>query len=210
MLIKPYSKSYLDDVSDKLGTMLEYAIGNGFDPATFWKMFVSSKVATGIEKGNPKYLSGYSAFEYASIVVERSFGKSISPDKKVQQDMSYWSGYALANLQYETGFSYFDLNKWLPIQDVFDMYGVMHEADIRKFIDLAIKIIKKRKTNINLKTLRLASGLTQRELSLLANVDLRSIQMYEQGRNDINKAQAETLHNLAKVLGCKIEDLLEH
>lgn len=210
MLIKPYSKSYLDDVSDKLGTMLEYAIGNGFDPATFWKMFVSSKVATEIEKGNPKYLSGYSAFEYASIVVERSFGKSISPDKKVQQDMSYWSGYALANLQYETGFSYFDLNKWIPIQEVFDMYGVLHEADIRKFIDLAIGIIKKRKTNINLKTLRLASGLTQRELSLLANVDLRSIQMYEQGRNDINKAQGETLHNLAKALGCQIEDLLEH
>ena len=98
----------------------------------------------------------------------------------------------------------------MPIQEVLDMYGIMHEADIRKFIDLATSIIKKRKTQINLKTLRLASGLTQRELSLRANVDLRSIQMYEQGRNDINKAQGETLHNLAKALGCRIEDLLEH
>lgn len=210
MLIKAYSKSYLEDVSDKLGAMLEYAVGNGFSPKVFWEMFVSSKVASEIERGNPKYLAGYSPFEYANIVVERSFGKTISPDKIAIDDSSYWAGYSLANLQYETGFSFYELNKWMPIQEVLDMYGIMHEADIRKFIDLATSIIKKRKTQINLKTLRLASGLTQRELSLRANVDLRSIQMYEQGRNDINKAQGETLHNLAKALGCRIEDLLEH
>lgn len=210
MLIKAYSKSYLEDVSDKLGAMLEYAVGNGFSPKVFWEMFVSSKVASEIERGNPKYLAGCSPFEYANIVVERSFGKTISPDKIAIDDSSYWAGYSLANLQYETGFSFYELNKWMPIQEVLDMYGIMHEADIRKFIDLATSIIKKRKTQINLKTLRLASGLTQRELSLRANVDLRSIQMYEQGRNDINKAQGETLHNLAKALGCRIEDLLEH
>lgn len=210
MLIKAYSKSYLEDVSDKLGAMLEYAVGNGFSPKVFWEMFVSSKVASEIERGNPKYLAGCSPFEYANIVVERSFGKTISPDKIAIDDSSYWAGYSLANLQYETGFSFYELNKWMPIQEVLDMYGIMHEADIRKFIDLATSKIKKRKTQINLKTLRLASGLTQRELSLRANVDLRSIQMYEQGRNDINKAQGETLHNLAKALGCRIEDLLEH
>ena len=33
--------------------------------------------------------------------------------------------------------------------------------------------------------------------------------MYEQKRNDINKAQAETLLKLSKVLGCNIEDLME-
>jgi len=33
--------------------------------------------------------------------------------------------------------------------------------------------------------------------------------MYEQRRNDINKAQSETLYKIAKVLGCSIEDLLE-
>lgn len=33
--------------------------------------------------------------------------------------------------------------------------------------------------------------------------------MYEQRHNDINKAQAETLHRLSIVLGCNIEDLLE-
>lgn len=41
-------------------------------------------------------------------------------------------------------------------------------------------------------------------------MELRSIQMYEQRRNDINKAQVETLYKLARVLGCNIEDLLEN
>ena len=53
-------------------------------------------------------------------------------------------------------------------------------------------------------------GLSQSALSKMANVELRSIQMYEQRHNNINKAQAETLHKLSKVLGCNIEDLLEN
>ena len=42
-----------------------------------------------------------------------------------------------------------------------------------------------------------------------SNVSLRSIQMYEQRNKDINKASAETVLSLAKVLGCTMEDLLE-
>ncbi|MBR4496149.1 MAG: helix-turn-helix transcriptional regulator [Acholeplasmatales bacterium] len=60
-----------------------------------------------------------------------------------------------------------------------------------------------------LKIIRQAKGLSQSELANLAKVDIRSIQMYEQKRNDINKAQAETLLKLSKVLGCNIEDLME-
>ncbi len=33
-------------------------------------------------------------------------------------------------------------------------------------------------------------------------VSLRSIQMYEQRNKDINKASAETLYHIARVLGC--------
>lgn len=216
MLIKAYDKNYLEDVSDNLGTMLEYARGCSFDPRVFWEMFVSSKVAVEIENGNPKYLSGYSAFDYVEIIINTSpvyerklSGKLMPADCKVEDDMCYWSGYAIARLQYASGLSFYELNKLVPIQDVFEMYHILHEADIQKFVDMALERIKRKKTETNLKAIRRASGLTQRELSERASVDLRSIQMYEQRRNDINKAQADTLHNLAKALGCKIEDLLE-
>ena len=57
--------------------------------------------------------------------------------------------------------------------------------------------------------MRRAVGLSQQKLADLADTDLRSIQMYEQRKNDINKAQTITLFKISKVLGCKIEDLLE-
>ena len=42
-----------------------------------------------------------------------------------------------------------------------------------------------------------------------SGVSLRSIQMYEQRQNNIDKAQAHTLYKLSVALGYDIEDLLE-
>ena len=61
----------------------------------------------------------------------------------------------------------------------------------------------------HLKQIREHSGLSQSELSLLSGVNLRSIQMYEQRVNNIDKAHANTLYKLARALKCQIEDLLE-
>ena len=51
--------------------------------------------------------------------------------------------------------------------------------------------------------------MTQRELSVLSGISLRSIQMYEQKNKDINKASVKTVYKLAKILGCTIENLIE-
>ena len=61
----------------------------------------------------------------------------------------------------------------------------------------------------NLKYRRRASGLTQAELSAKARISLRTLQYYEQGALDINKAATATVYRLALVLGCTVEDLLE-
>ena len=61
----------------------------------------------------------------------------------------------------------------------------------------------------NLQRLRKAADMTQAKLSERFVVTLRSIQLYEQRQKDINKAQALTLSQLAKALGCQIGDLLE-
>ena len=65
-------------------------------------------------------------------------------------------------------------------------------------------------TSMGLKTIRENRGISQVELAALSGVKLRSIQMYEQKVNDIDKAQARTLYKLSRVLGCSIEDLLEN
>lgn len=61
----------------------------------------------------------------------------------------------------------------------------------------------------NLKRIRADAGLSQTDLANRSGVGVRMIQHYEQGVKDINKAQAITLYQLARVLNCQIENLIE-
>jgi transcriptional regulator with XRE-family HTH domain len=91
------------------------------------------------------------------------------------------------------------------------MYPTLHEADINKFVSIVDELLTESKniSETNLSRLRKARGLSQKELSDASGVALRMIQLYEQRQNDINKAQAASLHSLAQALGCKIEDLFQ-
>lgn len=60
-----------------------------------------------------------------------------------------------------------------------------------------------------LKEVRTGRGLTQKEVSEASGVNLRILQYYEQGANDINKAQALTVYKIAQALGCNVDDILE-
>lgn len=61
-----------------------------------------------------------------------------------------------------------------------------------------------------LKIMRTGAGLSQRQLSELSGVNLRTIQDYESNDGQvIDKTNLRTLLNLAKALGCNIKDILE-
>ena len=90
------------------------------------------------------------------------------------------------------------------------MYKIFHEAPEEKFCDTIEKMIREKDEPTRLQVIRKNAGFTQSELANKSGVSLRSIQMYEQRNKDINKAQMETVNNLAKVLGCKMEDLIEY
>lgn len=61
-----------------------------------------------------------------------------------------------------------------------------------------------------LKIMRTGAGLSQRQLSELSGVNLRTIQDYESnGGQLVDRANLRTLLNLAKALGCNIKDILE-
>lgn len=65
----------------------------------------------------------------------------------------------------------------------------------------------------NLKRIREAAGLTQRELAERSGVPLRNIQVYEaespKTHKNINGASALGVWNMAQVLGCQVIDILE-
>lgn len=61
----------------------------------------------------------------------------------------------------------------------------------------------------NLEILRKRATLSQSQLAAMSGVSMRSIQMYEQRKNDIARAQFNTLDALARVLNCSVYDLTE-
>lgn len=60
-----------------------------------------------------------------------------------------------------------------------------------------------------LQGMRMERGLSQAQLATLAEVSVSTLQKWEQGSKNINRAAAEDVWRLAFILECKIEDILE-
>jgi len=60
----------------------------------------------------------------------------------------------------------------------------------------------------NLSKIRKKRNISQKELAIDAKVNIRTLQAYESGIRDINKASAETVYRLAEKLNCRMESIL--
>lgn len=205
MEIQAYNKNYLPYVAETLGIMFEFVVKNAEDAVMFWDRFISSNVAKQIEVGNPKYLN-YSALDCLSEIYGE--GRKFGEVKDIDRNQFYWAGWIVAQFQQKKGCSFYKINELIPIETVLNLYPTLHEADVTKFFDFAESCFRQKRIT-NLKKIRLVGELSQKELANRAGVEVRTIQAYEQRTSNINKASAEILLKLARVLGCKIEDLLE-
>ena len=97
----------------------------------------------------------------------------------------------------------------LPGSVVEKMYKVFHEAPDERFASVADEIVNKKNAETRLKRIRSAYGCSQSRLAKMSGVGLRSIQMYEQRKKNINRAEAESVLRLSRALGCEMEDILE-
>ena len=89
------------------------------------------------------------------------------------------------------------------------MYDTLHEADISKFVIHVDILLKEHYNQSMLARLRAYANLSQSMLAGKSGVNVRIIQIYEQGIRDINKAQFSTVVSLAEVLECNPIELLE-
>jgi transcriptional regulator with XRE-family HTH domain len=62
---------------------------------------------------------------------------------------------------------------------------------------------------MRLKDLRIKNGYTQKKLSILTDIPMRTIQQYECRARNIDGASVNTLTSLAIALGVKFYDLIE-
>lgn len=211
-MIHAYDKVYLDKARTALGRMLDFAVYDlKYDIAEFFDLFIKSGVAERFETGDFTIISGMSGVEIAYKVLEQSGveRERIKPNYTASRSEEFWTGWALAYYQWETSMSFAEIVQYVPIKDILALYQPYHEMDIRQFVDKVTATYKAAKPETNLKLLRQKAGLSQRELADLSNIPVRTIQQYEQRQKNINKAQAEYLVMLAKVLYCEVGDLLE-
>ena len=211
-MIHAYQEIYLSKARSVLGDAFDYAVNTcGIPGNDFVKLFVGSSVSKRMENGEPACLAGKSGIEIAQEIVAETKGQELQIElqEHVGRSKEYWIGWAVAYYQWYSGRRYSDIFKVLSFKDLQKMYYTLHEADITKFVDIVDSRMKEFFSETNLKRIRTAYGFTQAELAERSNVSLRSIQMYEQRNKNINKAGADTMYRLAKVLGCTMEDLIE-
>ena len=207
-----YDRIYLESARALLARMLEFAVHDlDYDISTFFELFITSGIASSFANGDPSTVVGKSGVELAYDVLERCGVDSVRIETRVTGERSpeYWVGWALAYYQWLTARSFRYINDLVPIAEVLGMYTPYHEMDIRQFADKMDQLVHNTKSQKNLKAIRMAAGLSQRDLSVASSVPVRTIQQYEQGQKDINKARAEYLVMLSRALKCSPEDLLE-
>lgn len=207
-----YSESYLSDAKDRLSQFFDYLINDcGMKADWVASIFLSSGYAEQFERGNPAILAGMSGIELARVVVEATYKKKKLPEPRYSEGLSpeYWAGWALAEYQWYSGKRFRDIFEHVKLSETIPLYSVYHEMDVSKFIETMDERCSTALPECRLKKLRESRGLSQSELAKISGVSLRSIQMYEQRVNDIDKAQAQTIYKLSRVIGCAMEDLLE-
>ena len=211
-MICAYNELYLNDAKENLAEFFDYAINScKFDADFFAKLFVQSGYADKFERGNPAIIAGMSGIELAKKVITYAYPNWKFPERIFSQDRSnvYWAGWALAEYQWATCKRFKDIFSRISLSQIISMYHVYHEMDIEHFIEDMNRNYDSVERETHLKTIRENRGISQAELAKLSGVSLRSIQMYEQKVNHIDKAQAGTVYKLSRVLGCTVEDLLE-
>ena len=212
METRAYNEAYLPYAMENLATMIDCGINQcGFPPQLFYRMFLTSGVASQIEKGNPRYLAGLSGAELASRVIELVVGESPKEiDGTFSISPEYWAGWVLAYYQWKSGKSFRLINdNGLDIEKIIALYHPLHEADLDKFASVADRIITEtvNSSASPLKKARERCGLTQEDLSRISGVSLRMIRAYEQKAQDIAKANFSTIERLQSVLHADFSEL---
>ena len=211
-MIHAYHKVYLEKSRTNLGRMLDFATYDlGYDPCEFFDLFMNCGLAERFGKGEFTLTVGMSGVELAYRVLELTKHQVEFPTPRYTVDRSpeYWAGWALAYYQWETAMPFVEILEYIPLDDIIRMYSPYHEMDIRHFCDRMNELYRAANPETKLKQLRRRAGLSQNELAEASGVPVRTIQQYEQRQKSINKAQAEYLMMLARVLHCSAEDLIE-
>ena len=211
-MICAYDKNYLEKAQKSMAYMLDYVVYDlNYDIEDFFLLFIESGIARKFEHGDSHTIAGQSGIELAKEVLSKCQKETVcvEPRYVANRSVEYWTGYVLAYYQWISARPFRDITEHISISQIKELYTLYHEMDIRQFVDKMNGLYVNVHKDTNLKRKRLEVDLSQRELSEASGVPLRMLQEYEQGRKNINKAQAGYVVRLADALCCEVKDILE-
>ena len=211
-MICAYDELYLDKARTALARMFDFAVYDlKYKLSDFFRIFAHSYTARQFERGEASVVVGRSGVELTYIVTEgeRSYEIEVKPRFTANRSREYWHGWALAYYQWRMNLSFLEIEKYLEIEDLLELYSPYHEMDVHHFVERVNEMYVTAKKDTNLKLQRMKAGFTQKELADQTGIPIRTIQQYEQKQKNINKASAEYLLILSRALVCEPERLLE-
>ena len=207
-----YSEMYVESAQRNLGYAFDYLLDTcELEPASVTDCFIKSGFADLLGKGCCSLITCMGGIELANRIMNRTRPDWVPCEYETRYEPSqeYWAGWALAFYQWYCARSFRDILSKISLHEILSMYHLYHQVSLMQFAEDMETRYRKNVNETNLKLIRQRRGMSQSDLAEKSGVKLRSIQLYEQRVNNIDKAQAHTLFRLAYALGCRIEDLLE-
>ena len=237
-MIHAYDRVLLPRASEMLGRMLDFSVHSlHMNASQIMALFIASGKASLFERGDARTILGCSGIELAYDVLERSGvpHERIAPRHTISLSPEYWCGYALAHLQHELEISFDELLNQISERELISEFASRRTSLLQSlpwdtgeseknsallelgysFVSDALEKATSRAAGggtpheTQIKKIRKQNGLSQSQLAKASGVPLRTIQQYEQGQKDINRARAEYLIMLAASLNCEPHMLLE-
>lgn len=188
---------------DRLGVLFHIGtVQEGIDIDEFGSMFASSVIARGIESRDPRCLAGMSGSEMASEIV----GKKLVYDwPYLNLTPEYWTGYALAHVQWYFGRPFGYIIERYPCSLLLKGYHPLHEAPLSKVCDVIGEVLIPENL---IRARRRLLGYTQADLARIVGISPPTLKAYESGRLDAGNASGYTVRRMADALGVTMDDIL--
>lgn len=206
-----YDEMYLYKARMTLACIFDYAVNlYHIDIASFYDMFIKSRYADLFAMGDSSTVAGKSGVELVYEIIHQydESTQLLVPSYTGERSPEYWLGYYLAYYQWYRNISFSRIIESIDISDMLLMYNKYHEMDVMAFVDRLDELQHMKNQMARLKAYRLRLGMSQKMLSDISGVPLRTLQQYEQKQKDIRHAKAEYVINLAKALYCRPEDII--
>ncbi len=214
--ISSYPEIYLKDAMRCMGELMAYSSSENTEMTedTLLKMFIVSGYASRFESGDPFIISGMSGAELFYSIIETCGEERYYRNTNEilpENDNSYKCGRLLAYFQWKSKMSFSDILTSISFARLLSLSDELLPLPISEACVIIDQKIRERASGATkLQAYRKRLGLSQKDLAAYSGVNIRTLQQYEIGDKNINRAAADKVYALSRALHCSNSCILEN